>query len=64
MDRHLLYETEHDILRRIQALQSRGLSFVPMTIDEITLSDRLVACGVLVRQREKVIYPSREKQVM
>lgn len=43
------YLTEKDLMARVDRLASAGLTFVPMTRDELILSERLCRKGVLER---------------
>ena len=43
------YLTEKDLMARVDRLASDGLTFVPMTRDELVLSERLCRKGVLER---------------
>ena len=54
---NLTFLNEHDLLRRVGDLEARGLSFLPMTHDEIVLSDRLISRGALVRDGRRVRLP-------
>lgn len=51
------YLTEEDVLRRVETLTGRGISFVPMTFDEITLAGRLCSQGRLIRSGNIIQLP-------
>lgn len=51
------YMTENDVLMQIRTLQSRGLPFYPMTMDEIILCERMCGRGVLHRDGNRVRLP-------
>lgn len=43
------YLTEKDLMSRVDRLANDGLTFVPMTKDELILAERLCRKGVLER---------------
>lgn len=54
MSAPMTYLTENDVLRHLRRMEQRGLSFYPMTIDELTLVEQLCRRGLVRRDGASV----------